>query len=243
MTKHLLVDFGEVISHAQPPSAMRAMAELLRVPETTFTDRYWGVRESYDRGLPAHEYWQLVAERRVCREDLSLLRSLDIESWTHLNFSTITALREARRRGAQLTLLSNAPSDLAREVRGSAVLAELFPSMVFSAELRLAKPDSAIFDTALALAESTPEDTMFIDDRRENLRAAESRGIRTHRFTTAGNLHSALTGIEFSTASRLRQWWASTTAMGRASSRAATTEVLPRHRSRLPEANTAHLPH
>jgi putative hydrolase of the HAD superfamily len=207
MTTHLLVDFGEVISHPQPVNAVRAMAASIGMPTRRFAERYWASRESYDRGLPAHEYWELVAGRRMPGEALQLLRSLDIESWTHLNFATIAALRDARRRGAQLTLLSNAPDDLAVEVRASAVLAELFPVMVFSAELRLAKPDAEIFDTALALAESTPADTIFIDDRWENIRAAEALGIHPHRFTTAADLRAALARIDVGPALRSRPWW------------------------------------
>lgn len=207
MTKHLLVDFGEVISHPQPPTAMRTMAAVLGVPERAFSHRYWGSREVYDRGLPAHDYWRLVAGRAVRGEELLMLRRLDSESWTHLNFATITALRSARRRGAQLTLLSNAPGDLAAEVRSSAVLRELFSLMVFSAELRLAKPDAVIFDTALALAEAAPEDTLFVDDREENLAAANERGIRTHRFRTAADLHTELASIDFVPPRRRMRWW------------------------------------
>ncbi|GGM33843.1 HAD-IA family hydrolase [Microbacterium saperdae] len=206
MTNHVLVDFGEVISHVQSPAAMRTMAELLGVPARAFTERYWGSRASYDRGLAAYDYWQLVAGRPVRGEELLLLRRLDVEGWTRLNFETIAVLREARRRGAQLTLLSNAPSDLAVEVRASSVLAEIFTLMVFSAELRLAKPDGEIFDTALALAESTPQDTLFVDDRWENIRAAGARGIRTHRFTTAQELQAVLAGIHFGDR-QPRPWW------------------------------------
>lgn len=207
MTTHLLVDFGEVISHPQPPAAIRAMAEVLDVPGTAFRHRYWASREAYDRGLSAHDYWQLVAGRPVRGEQLVLLRSLDIESWTHLNFQTIAALREARERGAQLTLLSNAPSDLAAEVRGSAVLRRLFPLMLFSAELRVAKPDAEIFAAALALAEVAAENTLFIDDRAENLHAARGGRIRTHHFHTATELRTALDGIDFGVPRQRRPWW------------------------------------
>jgi len=207
MITHLLVDFGEVISHPQPPAAMRAMAELLDVPAKAFAHRYWGSRESYDRGLPAHDYWQLVAGRPVRGEELQLLRRLDIESWTHLNFATVTALRDARRRGAQLTLLSNAPNDLAAEIRGSAVLRDLFPLMVFSAELRLAKPDAEIFDAALALAEAEPEGTLFIDDRAENLEAARRGRIRTHRFCGSAALRDELAVLDFGASRGRSPWW------------------------------------
>lgn len=207
MTKHLLVDFGEVISEPQPTAAIQGMAAVAGIPTTTFRARYWASREPYDRGLPAADYWEDVAGRRIRGEELLTLRRLDIESWTHLNFATIAALRAAHSRGAQLTLLSNAPSDLAAEIRHAAVLRELFSLMVFSAELRLAKPDAEIFDTALALAEAAPEDTLFVDDRVENLEAARERGIRIHRFRTAADLHEELTGIDFDIPRRRSPWW------------------------------------
>ncbi|MCU1529140.1 MAG: hydrolase superfamily-like protein [Frondihabitans sp.] len=197
VTNHLLVDFGEVISHAQPVAAVKGMAGLLDMPVAAFQERYWASRASYDRGLSAQEYWDEVVARPVQGAELAELRRLDLESWTHLNFATITALRDAHRRGARLTLLSNAPHDLAREVSRSAAMSELFSLMLFSAELRLTKPSREIFDIALSLAEWTPDDTLFIDDRPENLRAAEDRGIHTHRFATAEGLDRVLRSIDF----------------------------------------------
>ena len=206
MTTHLLVDFGEVISQPQPAMAVQGMARVVGLPTTSFVARYWASRDPYDRGLPAEDYWEEVAGRRVRGEELTTLRRLDLESWTHLNFATISALRAARRRGAQLTLLSNAPSDLATEIRGAAVLRGLFSLMVFSAELRLAKPDVEIFGTALALAEGAPEDTLFIDDRAENLEAARGLGIRTHEFRSAALLQERLIGTDDGARPRRRSW-------------------------------------
>jgi putative hydrolase of the HAD superfamily len=197
VTRHLLVDFGEVISEAQPVVAVMRMAALVDIPAAVFHERYWASRERYDRGVPAHDYWEEVVGRPMRGAELAELRCLDLESWTHLNFATITALRDAHRRGAQLTLLSNAPHDLADEVGRCAVLAEIFTTLLFSAELHLVKPSAEIFDVALSLAERTAEDTLFIDDRAENLRTAETLGIRTHRFTTAERLAGALRGIDF----------------------------------------------
>jgi putative hydrolase of the HAD superfamily len=197
MTKHLLVDFGEVISEAQPAFALEGMAALAGMPSGVFRERYWAFRAPYDRGLSAREYWEDVVGRPVPGAELMDLRRLDLESWTHLNFATITALRDAYRRGAHLTLLSNAPHDLADEIGRCAVLTKIFSLLLFSAKFRLTKPSAEIFDITLSLAERTPEDTLFIDDREENLRAADTLGIRTHHFTTAEDLDQVLRGIDF----------------------------------------------
>ncbi|MFK3676657.1 HAD-IA family hydrolase [Microbacterium sp. NPDC090218] len=90
----------------------------------------------------------------------------------------------------------------------TAVLRDIFSLMVFSAELHLAKPDAEIFATALALAEVAPGDTLFIDDRVENLDAALQEGIRIYRFHTAAGLREELDGIDFGASPRRRPWWA-----------------------------------
>ncbi len=205
VTKHLLVDFGEVISAAQPAVTVKEMADLVCIPVDVFRERYWAFREPYDRGQSAHEYWEKVIGRSVRASELMELRRRDLESWTHLNFATINALRDAHRRGAHLTLLSNAPNDLAREIGQWAVMKQTFSTLLFSAQLRLTKPSEEIFAVALSRAERTPEETLFIDDRQENLRAAQARGIQTHHFTTAEDLLTLLRGIDFLPTSKERR--------------------------------------
>lgn len=197
MTTHLLVDYGEVIAQAQPEVAVRGMAALVGLPLNEFRSRYWAARAPYDAGQAAPDYWEQVIGRPTNGSELQTLRRLDLESWTHLNFATITALRHAHRRGARLTLLSNAPHDLANDVRQFPALTDMFSLLLFSAELGINKPAAEIYTTALALTETSPQETLFIDDRTENLAAAAALGIRTHLFTSADGLCSALRGIGF----------------------------------------------
>lgn len=160
-----------------------------------FRENYWAARADYDRGDAAADYWHNVVGRPVTGTELVTLRRLDLEGWTHLDFDTITVLKEAHRRGARLTLLSNAPHDLADEVARFPALAGMFSLLLFSAQLGMIKPAESIYTTALALTETTPDETLFIDDRVENLTAAAALGIRTHQFTSAANLHSELEDI------------------------------------------------
>ena len=45
---HLLVDFGEVISVAQPADEVAALAALAELPVPEFSRRYWAHRPAYD---------------------------------------------------------------------------------------------------------------------------------------------------------------------------------------------------
>ena len=45
--------------------------------------------------------------------------------------------------------------------------------------MHLAKPDACIFEEVMRQANILPEETLFIDDLKENCEAAESIGIHT----------------------------------------------------------------
>ncbi|RLP74772.1 HAD family phosphatase [Mycetocola tolaasinivorans] len=208
MTTHLLVDYGEVICVAQPTVAAAGMAVHVGMAPEEFLERYWHFREEYDRGQDARDYWAEVVGRPVLGEELAELRRQDLAGNIHLNFETISALRTAHRRGARLTLLSNAPQDLAEAVGNFSIMRELFSLMLFSCELRMVKPGEQIFETALALTETTPAETLFIDDRPDNIETAARLGLGTHLFTGAAALSAELERLPFSGIGQTRRsWW------------------------------------
>lgn len=91
-------------------------------------------------------------------------------------------LRSLRAKGIPVHALSNfgvATFEIAREAYP--VLAE-FDRAFISGEWRMAKPDPAFYEVLERETGADPRGLLFADDRAENLRAAESRGWRTHLF-------------------------------------------------------------
>jgi putative hydrolase of the HAD superfamily len=64
-----------------------------------------------------------------------------------------------------------------------------FDVLVWSFQLRMAKPDPAIYRYTLNKLGTQPEETLFIDDKLVNIEAAQALGMK---------------GIEFSTVEKLR---------------------------------------
>jgi putative hydrolase of the HAD superfamily len=67
-----------------------------------------------------------------------------------------------------------------------------FDVLVWSFQLRMAKPDPAIYHHTLQQLGTRAEDTLFIDDRLENIEAAEALGIRAIQFSTIDRLRADL---------------------------------------------------
>ena len=86
---------------------------------------------------------------------------------------TIKAMNLLRQNGTEICLLSNALPMLADT--GADITR---PEYAFTSyDLRLLKPDSAIFQTVLDKLNAAPEQTLFFDDKKTNVKAAHSLGI------------------------------------------------------------------
>ncbi len=67
-----------------------------------------------------------------------------------------------------------------------------FRDIVVSGEVRLLKPDPAIYYLALDRFRLRPDQALFVDDRLINVEAAEAVGMRGHLFTSAEDLEARL---------------------------------------------------
>lgn len=180
--RQLLIDFGEVISTAQPDADVAAMAGVADLPLDEFRARYWAGRAAYDRGASALGYWTAVLGHQPSGAQLRRLVRQDVASWLHVDPAMSALLERVHAAGVPVSLLSNAPRELARVLERHAAL-KLFTHRLFSADLGLVKPDPAVFTVALGVLRAEARDVVFVDDRIDNIAAAAALGLRTHHFT------------------------------------------------------------
>jgi 2-haloacid dehalogenase len=67
-----------------------------------------------------------------------------------------------------------------------------FKGAIVSGEVGLIKPDPAIYQLTIDRFSLRPEQTLFIDDRPENIVAAEHKKMRGHHFTDPASLETKL---------------------------------------------------
>jgi 2-haloacid dehalogenase len=75
-----------------------------------------------------------------------------------------------------------------------AALFDRFRDILVSGEVKLIKPDPAIYALALARFGLAPGEAIFVDDRAENVEAGERAGFAGHVFRDAETLRAALVG-------------------------------------------------
>lgn len=187
-------DYGEVL--CTRTEALPRLAARLGVSQERFESAYWAHRDAYDRGCSDEEYWSAVAASTGARLDgdaVADLTRLDIEGWSYLHPASAALLDELARDGAQLALLSNAPSSFARFAERQP-WAEHFRVRVFSGDVGCAKPDAKIFELLAERLGARPSDCVFFDDREVNVTGARAAGLRAHLWQGADHARRMLTG-------------------------------------------------
>lgn len=188
----LLVDYGGVISFPQPAASVSAMIALTGVDEPVFTERYWRHRPAHDRGVEARAYWSAVVGRELTDDRvLEQLVREDIESWSHVNEATMDVLGDAHQRGVSMSVLSNAPREMAAVLHADRRFA-IFEHLIFSSEIGVVKPSPGAFHVALDRLGREPGEVLFIDDRPENAAVATELGLGAIVFRSAEQLADEL---------------------------------------------------
>jgi putative hydrolase of the HAD superfamily len=194
MIRHLLVGYGEVISTPLRQETITDLAALAGQPPAAFLDRYRRHRPAYDLGQPATEYWAHVLDRDTSQSPrlVDRLTGIDVSGRLRLNpLTLLVLLGHARRTGAQMALLSNAPEPLAQGIDRLSWPRRL-DRRYYSCRLGAAKPDPRAFQLVLGDLGAQPGEVLFIDDRAENTRTARGLGIHAITFTSASALNREL---------------------------------------------------
>lgn len=93
-------------------------------------------------------------------------------------------------------ILSNAPYPVAKAIKRSE-WAKLFDFFAFSCDYGVCKPSRGIYRDVLQRLNTPHEDVAFIDDRRENVRAAELLGVRGVIWKGVDNARARLVELGF----------------------------------------------
>lgn len=111
-----------------------------------------------------------------------------------INKSVVELIR-ALAENHKLAILSDAPALFIREIVTKNKLENLFDKIIVSSEVGLTKRDKAIFELALKELDVASNETVFVDDRSENIARAKSLGMEGFVFTDEAKLKKDLSNI------------------------------------------------
>ena len=176
----VLFDYGKVISRPQTLEAKQKQAELAGLDLETF-QRLWGqYRTSYDQGvIDGATYWsRIMAHGRTSPDPdrITALIEADTESWHPTVDWILIWAGTLRASGIRTGILSNMPPELVADTQQQDWITDFSPRY-FSADIKANKPYAQIYDRVIQDLGTGPAETLFIDDRDDNVRGARRAGL------------------------------------------------------------------
>jgi putative hydrolase of the HAD superfamily len=200
----VVFDYGLVLSGPQEPASYAALLAITGLPVERFENLYWQDRAAYDEGkLTGLAFWQkFLAKVSVDQSSLDAsrveqLNAWDARMWTTENPLMLAWQQQLKERGLLTAILSNIGDDVLASVERSFDWIHRFDVLVWSYQLGIAKPDPAIYRHTLAQLGVTPTEALFIDDKLENIKAAQAIGMQAIQFSNIVRLREDLIALGY----------------------------------------------
>jgi putative hydrolase of the HAD superfamily len=191
-----------VLTGPQDPEAHAALLRITGLSPERFETLYWAERHAFDEGkLTGLEFWEKLPRQAGLNlppgtvEELNLL---DARMWTTQNPVMLDWQLRLKQCGILTAILSNMGDNVLANMKREFDWLPRFDVLVWSFQLRVAKPDPAIYHHVLKELGTQPEETLFLDDKLVNVEAAQALGIKAIQFSTVENLRADLkaTGLD-----------------------------------------------
>lgn len=138
-----------------------------------------------DAGAHFHDTISEAAETTPdWADELAILRDEWAELATPSIDHSVRLLKALKSRGTPVFALSNFGAENFPLSVAVYPFLDLFDRRYISGEMKLAKPDPAIYAAVEADCGLAPQSLLFADDRDDNIATAAARGWQTHLFTT-----------------------------------------------------------
>lgn len=197
----VVFDYGMVLSGMPDPGAHGELRRITGLSHEALEALYWVDRHAYDRGdLTGLGFWQKLASDgglSLSAEAIAQLNEWDARMWTTSNPEMLAWHQALKARGLETAILSNMGDAVMENiVREFAWIAD-FDVLIWSYQHRMAKPEPAIYELLLDKLGTAPEETLFLDDKLENIEAARRHGIVGLQFSTVEQLRRDLISSGF----------------------------------------------
>ncbi len=176
--KAVIWDLAGVVLHTVKGTFNSLLAERLGAPiseiERLFSTKendLWDIDEMDDDAF----YTFLLNELKMPMKKKPIIRKFVLEDF-YIDREILTYIKKIRK-SFTTVLLTNFPAHVHDFMKTDWIVDGAFDHMIASCDVKLLKPDPAIYTLTLARIGCLAEESVFIDDREINVKAAQKLGI------------------------------------------------------------------
>jgi len=194
MIKAVIFDVGGVLHTNEMKFVYQDIISTLGLTKGLFDSSYNKLIEPFAKGeISEEKFWNLFTKATHATKTLpeeSLFRREFVRRYK-VNQDVIDLVKILKGKGYKLAVLSNTIKPHV-EVNKKMGIYDYFPILILSNEVGLIKPDPRIYRLTLNRLRVEPSEAIFIDDKKEFVKAAENAGLEGIVFRNAQQLKKDL---------------------------------------------------
>lgn len=193
--KTIFFDIGGVLIDIHPERAIQYWSDCTDIDPQTLHDKFpLDSHNDYEKGLLTDHEW-FIAVKEALPQPCCLKESDFFKGWKMLlgnEKSTVNLMKQLKNHHSIWLLSNTNPQHIRDEIETRYIFPDVVDGAVYSFNVGQRKPDIAIYQSALSLAKTLPEQALFIDDLKENIDAAKSIGMHGIHFQSTQQLKTEL---------------------------------------------------
>lgn len=184
MIRNIIFDVGKVLVSYEPEEMMRKLGyteeQIQIVNAAMFCNPLW---DEADRGLRScEEYHEAFLNQNPEHKDIIQKAYEHIGDCIELLPHTMDWILEMKERGYHVYILSNYSEYTFEVTKEKLAFLPLMDGIVFSYMTKMGKPEEGIYKKLISEYFLEEEESVFIDDRKENVESARRIGIESILF-------------------------------------------------------------
>jgi HAD superfamily hydrolase (TIGR01509 family) len=194
--KAVVFDYGGVIGTVDKDVVLNYVMKTLGVSKEEALKLLKNYKEAQKNGVQSEAYWTGIAKEH----DIDLKGGWEkpftesVLDNMHEVPGTLAVIDELRQEGVRVGMLSNITERAARYVRMKGYY-EGYEPLLLTYQIGVEKPDPKAYEMLIKSVQLKPEEIFFVDDRLENVVAAEKLGINAFHFENAAALKRELISL------------------------------------------------
>ena len=191
--RNVIFDLGGVVLDWNPDHIVSRFQPVLELRATLKAALFGPDWRLFDRGTLTESELIERLEPRVGRTRQEVMAILDaVRDSLVEKPETVQLIRALQARGTPLYCLSNMPAAVYTHLRRRHNFWDAFSGIVISGEVKMMKPEPAVFQHLLDTFALRPEESVFIDDVLANIDSARQMGLHTIWFKDAAQCRREL---------------------------------------------------
>lgn len=180
MVKNIVFDIGNVLATFKPKDFLMDIFKDAKLADQFFEVFFTKLWHEYDQGLYTKEQMIQKGLQKMPDQKEKIKNMMDV--WTSYVVGiqkNIDLIHIYQKKGYKVYILSNIPEDSYIYLKEHYNFIDQVDGGIYSYQHKLIKPDIEVFEVLLDQYDLKANECIFIDDKKENIMAAERLGFYT----------------------------------------------------------------